>query len=151
MQTLNPSGNQTAFKRNTKKNLNIDAEEIFQLCLKQWEIESPEIQTDEELIKLINSKGSMIEDSFNNLLMFIHYTDMEVVKGHINNGKVLTLEEYTEMTTEELERIEPGFTTEYNALVDKFKNPDLTYELLHIILDEAIVLKHSRDWYHSYI
>ena len=87
MQTLNQPGNQTAFKRNIKKNSKIDAEEIFQLCLKQWEIESPEFQTDEELIKLMNSTGSMIEDSFNNLFMFIHYTDMDVVKGHINNGK----------------------------------------------------------------
>lgn len=149
MQAQNSIENQLTTKENSLKNF--DWEKLLRLYVDQWELEHPKFAGNDGFKRLMDSPGSMIEDSFNNLFMFINYTDMEVVKAHIQNGKVLTLEEYTLKTTEELENLEPGFAAEYNTLVDKFKNPDLTYDLLQILIDEATMLKHSRDWYRDHV
>jgi hypothetical protein len=147
MHTLTSTKKLKAISENSVESF--DWEKLLRLYVKEWEFEHPEFSGEEGFYKMMNSSGAMIEDSFNNLLMFINYTDMEAVKGHIKNGKVLTLEEYTKISIEELEKLEPGFQAEYNALVEKFNNPELTYKLLHIIIDEAMALKHSRDWYHG--
>jgi hypothetical protein len=128
----------------------LDCEELLRQYVKRWEREHPQFAGEDGFKRMMNSTASKIEDSFNNLLMFINYTDMDVVKGHISNGSVFTLEDYTGYSTEELEKLEPGFAAEYNTLVDKFKNPDLNLKMLNSIIDEALILKNSRDWYRMY-
>ena len=65
------------------------------------------------------------------------YKDIEEIKEIIKESGLKTIEDYTGKSTDFLEKIKPGITTEFNALAGRLIKTDLTKDEFIQILKEA--------------
>jgi len=81
-----------------------------------------------------------IQDSANQLVCFWLFDDINKVKENIKQIEFKTLEDYTHLTTEELESYREGICDKYNALILEIQEPDLTMKRLKKIMKETFAL-----------
>lgn len=84
-----------------------------------------------------NSPLIKIEDAANQLMHFRMLPDIERAKNEIQKANLRSLEEYTGKTTQELNKAKPGVCEKYNALVEQFKDPNITLERIKELSQEV--------------
>ena len=88
------------------------------------------------------SPQHLIVDSANQLYQFKFLRQLSLIKEEIQNTNFKTLQDYTGLTTEVLEKAKPGICEKYNALVQKIQAPDLTLEEYESIFKECWNITH---------
>lgn len=93
---------------------------------------------------IFNSTENLIADSANQLMGYGYFEKdgIEKIRELITRNDLITIEEYTKKTTEELEKAKPGVCKKYNSLVEEIKNPSLTMERLKEIMKEVFEITH---------
>jgi len=77
---------------------------------------------------LFERTEAKIQDAANQIIAFRFFGDFEHTKKLIAETEFKTLEEYTDRTTADLEKVKTGVCGEYNALIMEIQSPNLTRE-----------------------
>lgn len=84
-----------------------------------------------------------INDSSTQFAAFQYYKNDQKIKAVIKENPLVTLEEYLNKTTEEIDKVIPGICEKYNDYVNKFMDPDISFEDMKDIINKVYNLTHK--------